>query len=379
MPGRHRLRVGPVQRFTRNLVCPVDIPGRRLLVKYTRDPAEARQEIHGHARLAGHYRVPALHARLRVPGGYVLVYERLPSGTDRGLLLDLLNTTEPTDELYAYMSQLTAAYRDVMLATAQLACPERVVGKLYRDRAAPGGRLDTYYAGADFPVADGLVDIPISRLGDYTLHINGQPHCLDWAATLEQLRADFATAEPVWAALTQGDPTDVNLAHPLAWFDYDTAGLNSIVGELANFLWYICALGGWLVPTYNVPAFTDHPATFDHVPANTPEIHRAEVDHAARTVRIDYTLRLAGPRRSAVTAYWNDLVRPVAERLWPGGSLAELLRPYVAMRILGVYNLGELAPRDRLVLLARLAELLSPAFDPTTYFFCPQEASCPAP
>lgn len=378
MPGRTRLRVGPVRRFTRNLVCPVDIPGRRLLVKYTRDPAEARQEIPGHAHLAGHYRVPALHACLRVPGGYVLVYERLPAGTDRGLLLDLLNTPAPTAELYAYMSQLTAAYRDVILNTAQPARPERVVGKLYRDRAASGGRLDAYYAGADFPVADGVVDVPVSRLGTYTLHVNGRCHHLDWAATLDRLRADFATAEPVWAALTQGDPTDVNLAHPLAWFDYDTAGLNSIAGEFANFLWYTSALGGWLVPTYNVPAFTDHPATFDHIPANTPEIHRAEVDHGARTVCVDYTPRLAGPRRAAVAAYWDQLVHPVAERLWPGDSLADLLRPYVAMRILGVYNLADLAPRDRLILLARLTEAMSPDFDPTTYFG-PQEVSCPAP
>jgi len=378
MPGRTRLRVGPVRRFTRNLVCPVDIPDHRLLVKYTRDPAEARQEIRGHTRLADHYQVPALHARLRVPGGYVLVYERLAAGADRGLLLDLLNAPTPTAELDAYMSQLTAAYRDVILDTAQLARPERVVGKLYRDRAAPGGRLDAYYTGADFPVADGLVDVPVSRLGAYTLHVNGRCHHLDWAATLDRIRADFAAAEPVWAALTQGDPTDVNLAHPLAWFDYDTAGLNSISGEFANFLWYTSALGGWLVPTYNAPAFTDHPATFDHIQANTPEIHRAEVDHAAQAIRIDYTPRLAGARRAAVTAYWDQLVRPVAERLCPGDSLAELLRPYVAMRILGVYNLADLAPRDRLVLLARLAEAMSPDFDPTTYFG-QQEASCPAP
>ncbi|MDX3025953.1 hypothetical protein [Streptomyces acidiscabies] len=378
MPGRTRLRAGPVRRFTRNLVCPLDLLGYRLLLKYTRDPAEARQEIRGHGRLAGRYRVPALRSRLRVPGGYVLVYERLPAGTDRGLLLDLLNTSEPTDELYAYMSQLTAAYRDVILNTAQLARPEHVVGKLYRDRAAPGGRLDAYYAGADFPVADGLVDVPLSRLGAYTLHINGRCHRLDWAATLDRLRADLATTEPVWAALTQGDPTDVNLAHPLAWFDYDTAGLNSIAGEFANFLWYTSALGGWLVPTYNAPALADHPATFVHVPANTPEIHRADVDHGTRTVRVDYTPRLAGPRRAAIAAYRDQLVLPVAERLWPGDSLAELLRPYVAMRILGVYNLADLSPSDRLVLLARLAEAMSPDFDPTTYFG-PQEASCPAP
>lgn len=377
MPRRIRLRIGPVRRFTRNLLCPLDIQDIRLLVKYTRDPVEARQEIRGHTRLTGHYRVPALHAHLRVPGGYLLAYERLPAGTNRGLLLDLLNTGKPTAELHTYLSQLTAAYRDIIFTTVQLADPALIVGKLYGDRAAPGGRLDTYYADTDFPVADGLIDLPVSRLGTYTLHINGVPHRLDYSAVMDRLRAHFGTTEPVWAALTQGDPTDVNLAHPLAWLDYDTAGLNSIAGELANFLWYTSALGGWLVPTYNPAAFADHPATFDHIPANTPAIHRANVDHATRTIRIDYTLRLAASRRTAVTAYWDQLVRPVADRLWPGSNLADLLRPYVAMRILGVYNLASLAPHDRLVLLARLAEAMSPSFNPALYF-CPQESQCPA-
>ncbi|MEU1091387.1 hypothetical protein ACFYPN_18050 [Streptomyces sp. NPDC005576] len=197
-------------------------------------------------------------------------------------------------------------------------------------------------------------------------------------AGFDVINPHFATAEPVWAALTQGDPTDVNLARPLAWFDYDTAGMNSIPGEFANFLWYASALGGWLVPTYNPTAFADHSATFAHVPANTPEIRRAAVDHTTSTIHIDYTPRLSPPRRAAVAAYWNKLVRPVADRLWPGEDLANLLRPYLAMRILGVCNLADLASEDRLVLLARLAEAMNPTFDPTTYF-CPLESPCPAP
>ncbi|GAA1931475.1 hypothetical protein GCM10009716_43260 [Streptomyces sodiiphilus] len=375
--ARSPLRIGPVRRFTHNLLCSIDIFGQPLLLKYTRNPAEAREEIRGHARLARHYRVPALHAHLRVPGGRLLAYERLPGGTDRGLLLDLLNASEPSSDLHAYMDRLTTAYREVILSTAWPTDPANVIRKLYWERAAPGGRLDTYYTGNDFRVADGLVDVPVSRLGSYALNINGRRHHLDWATTLRRLRAHFATAEPVWAALTQGDPTDVNLAHPLAWFDYDTAGMNSIHGEFTNFLWYASALGGWLVPAYNPTAFADHPATFAHAPANTPELRRAFIDRTTSAIHIDYAPRLSTPRQAVVTAYWNQLVRPVADRLWPSADLANLLRPYLVMRILGVYNLADLAPEDRLVLIARLAEAMSPAFNPATYF-CPLESPCPA-
>ncbi|PJN32225.1 hypothetical protein CG747_43585 [Streptomyces sp. CB02959] len=372
----HRVTVGPLRRFTRNLLLPVDCLGQQLLVKYTRSPAEARAEIRGHSHLASHYRVPALRARLRVPGGYLLMYERLPNGPDHGLLLDLLNAHEPSNELRAYLHQLTTTYRNVILTTAARTDPTDVVRKLYWDRAAPGGRLDAYYRGRDFLVAPGIINVPVSQLCTHTLDINGRRHRLDWFATLRRLRDCFAASEPVWAALTQGDPTDVNLAHPLAWLDYDTAGPNSIPGEFANFLWYTSALGGWLVPTYNRAAFTDHRATFDHVAANTPKIQQATLDATGRTIRIDYVPRLCAPRRAAVTAYWQDLVLPVAERLWPSVDLAEPLRPYLAMRILAVYNLAELAAEDRLLLLARLAEALSPSFDPATYF-APLESACP--
>ena len=372
------LRLGPVRRFTRNLLCPVDLPGCRLLVKYTRNPTEARGEIRGHARLARHYRVPALYAHLRVPGGRLLAYERLPGGSDQGLLLDLFNSDQPSSELTVYLGQLTSAYRKTILATARPTKPSDVVRKLYWDRAASGGRIDTYYAGKDFLVADGYIDVPVSRLDNYDLSINGRRQHLGWDSILRWLRARFSTAGPVWAALTQGDPTDVNLAHPLAWFDYDTAGMNSIPGEFANFLWYTSALGGWLVPMYNPTAFADHPSTFEHVPANTPEVRRADVDRRTGTIHIDYVPRLSENRRAAVGAYWTRLVQPVAHHLWPEADLGTLLRPFLAMRILGVYNLADLTPLDRLVLLARLFEVMSPHFDPAT-FFCPPESPCPPP
>jgi hypothetical protein len=379
MTATRRWGLGPVRRATRNVLLPLDIHGRALLIKYTRDRDEARQEIRGHGRLLGHYSVPALHAHLRVPGGYLLAYERLPSGRDRGLLLDLLNTDAPTAELHQYMGELTSAYRNVILESAQEVPPTDVVRKLYWDRAAPGGRLDTYYKGTDFSVAEGIIDLPVTRLAEYVLVVNGLPLSFGWTATLRRLRSHFQQVEPVWTALTQGDPTDVNLAHPLAWLDYDTAGLNSILGEFANFLWYVTALGGWLVPTYNPAAFADHPATFRRVGSNRPRLQQAYVNHSAQTIHINYLARLSAPRRTAAAAYWNHLVQPVAEKLWPGENLGELLRPYLAMRILAVYNLANLAPVDRLLVLARVAEAMSPTFDPATYFFATEEAPCAAP
>ncbi|WP_326597891.1 hypothetical protein [Streptomyces sp. NBC_01803] len=372
-----RWSIGPLRRFTRNLLLPVNAAGSPLLLKYTRHPAEAREEIRGHRQVSANYRVPTLHAHLRVPGGHLVVYERLPAGRDRGLLLDLLNTEQPTPDLTRYLDDLTSHYRHVILSTARLADPTDIIRKLYWDRAAPGGRLDHYYADTDPLLTVGTDHLPLSQLAGYTLHINGDELHLDWTATLTDLKRHFHSNEPVWAAITQGDPTDVNLAHPLAWLDLDTGGLNSIAGEFANYLWYTTALGGWLVPTYNPAAFADHPATLTRLPANTPELHKARIDIGNRVITVSYTLRLSQPRRLAAATYWHRLVQPVAAELWPDTNLADILRPYVAMRILAVYNLDDLAPADRLVLIIRLAEVMSGDFSAESFFLAPEPA-CPA-
>ncbi|MEU8927662.1 hypothetical protein AB0D10_43305 [Kitasatospora sp. NPDC048545] len=376
MTTSRRWSIGPLRRFTRNLLLPATVAGRPIMLKYTRDPSEALAEIRGHHALADQYRLPALLAHQRVPGGRLLLYERLPIGTDSGLLLDLLSIPgQPTGELRAYMTTLTEAYRKAIAATARLLHPREVVRKLYWDRAQPGGRLDDYYLDRDFPFN---APLPVSELTNHTLIVNNRELHLDWHHTLAWIRDQFAADEPVWAALTQGDPTDVNLANPIAWLDYDTAGMNSLLGEFANFLWYTTALGGWLVPTYNPTAFTDHPATLAQLPANRPKLHWAAIDPRTRTIRIDYTTTPSPARQAAATWYWQHLVEPTAADLWPDQDLGHLLRPYLVMRILAVYNLADLGARDRMVVLARLAEAMDPDFNPIDFFHL-EDTLCATP
>ncbi|XKK40076.1 hypothetical protein HFP72_04660 [Nocardiopsis sp. ARC36] len=277
------------------------------------------------------------------------------------------------------MRELTSTYLRVFTETAELSPPSAVVGKLYRDRALPGEQLDHYYADHDLPLTgaaagDGGGGGGGPRFRDLArrgLYVNGSHYQLDWSETLRWLRTAFDS--PVWSVISQGDPTDVNLAVPLAWLDYDTAGRNAIAGEIANFSFYTTVLGGWLVPTLNPESFAQHPATFDRVPANTP---RVSTHLQAGTVHVRFTDRLAPARRRALSHYWERLVRPLTARYFPGHALSDALRPYLAMRIIGVFNLAELTPDQRLYLLAKLALCMAPDFSPSRFFDLP-ESSCP--
>lgn len=370
---RPLLRIGRPLRYTRNRLYPIDSPGRRLIAKCIPDHGEARAEAAGHRILREWYPVPALHRHFRLPGRTVLIYERLPVGPDRGLLLDLLNTPDDGDHaaLDAYMRQLTSTYLRVFTETAELSPPSAVLGKLYLDRAAPGGRLDRYYADHDVPLTDAEDGPRLSDLARTGLYVNGRHYQLDWAATISWLRDAFDT--PVWSAISQGDPTDVNLAVPLAWLDYDTAGRNAIAGEIANFSHYTAVLGGWLVPALNPEAFVQHPATFDRVRANTPSISSHPY---ADTLHIRFSDRLTQARRLALSRYWELLVRPLGARYFPGDTLAEVLRPYLAMRIIGVFDLAQMSLDQRLYLLAKLALCMAPDFSPACFFNL-REPSCP--
>lgn len=69
------LTVGKARHFTYNTVRDVDVLRRPLLIKRMPNHREARAENHGWRTLRGHYPVPRLYARLRLPGSSFLVYQ----------------------------------------------------------------------------------------------------------------------------------------------------------------------------------------------------------------------------------------------------------------------------------------------------------------
>ena len=357
------LTVGKGRRFTRNTVRDVDVLQRPLLIKRMPNHQEARAENYGWRVLREHYPVPRLYARLRLPGSSFLVYERWGNPTGPRTFHDILNDGDPT-AIGAYVDALTTTYRNVMFRTAHLADPRSLVGKLYHDRAAPGGRLDAYYAHQSFEIAG----IPIQELAGYTLVINGRERRIDWDATLSWLSTWAIDPTPQWSAITQGDPTDVNLAAPFALFDYDTAGRNAVCGEFTNFCWYTGFLGGYIVPQANPAAFSASPDTFDSVPLNAPAVQTVTENKAARRLTIHLVWRPTPARQIANRLYWDNLVAPIWKQLTGDEKISDALRPYLALRILGVFNLADLEPLDRLTLFACLAECLAEDFDAESFF-----------
>jgi hypothetical protein len=365
------VRVGHHRRFTANHTWHVDAAGLRLFIKASPSRQEADAERAGHERISRFYTVPRLRGTRSIGNWTVLAYDRWPYlGTDAGLLLDEISRaclTGDTTRLDECLTAVLGRYRDVISRTLRRAPLAATVGKLYRDRAAPGGRLDRYYhSDRPWPLPHGTSIRP-SDLAALTLAVNGREHCVDFPTMMTWLRSRLAASGPVWAAVTQGDPTDFNLGWSPAggpvWFDYDTGGLNALPGEFACFLLYQRLHGAWLTPRYNRSAFRDHPSALAAASLARPQL---ETRHCGGLLRIDYR-HAPGPGRShAIRRYLTEIVQPAADHLGIR-ELMDWLRPYLVMRILGVYSLADLHADDVALSLSLLAEALDPATTLTVF------------
>jgi hypothetical protein len=359
------LRITNHRRFTANHTWHVDWAGHALFVKADPNHDEARAECAGHARIRQFYRVPVLRGARRLARWTVLAYDRWPHlGHDHGLLLDEITHADLTGDMVRLDTCLNAVFRHyqhVIGSTLRPTTNGETISKLYGDRAAPDGRLDQYYRPyAPWPITNGTRRVRPQDLADVRLVVNGREHAVDFAELMTRLRVHFARHSPVWAAITQGDPTDINIGWSPAggpvWFDYDTGGLNALPGEFACFLLYQRFHGAWLTPHYNPAAFDDHPSALAPATLAEPVV---QVEHTRSLLAIDYRHAPSRARRHVLRRYLDEIIRPIARHLGIDDLMA-WMRPYLVMRLLAVYHLADLEPRDTALSLALLAQALDP-------------------
>ncbi|EHK86491.1 hypothetical protein SZMC14600_14675 [Saccharomonospora azurea SZMC 14600] len=360
------LRITNHRRFTANHTWHVDWAGHALFVKANPHHDEARAERAGHARLRSLYPVPTLRTSRRFARWTVLVYDRWPHlGHDSGLLLDEITHADlarDTRRLDTCLAAVFSHYQQVIARTLRHTINGETISKLYGDRAAADGRLDRYYQpNAPWQITSGTWRVRPSELAELRLVVNGREHTVNFADLMIRLRVHFARHSPVWAAVTQGDPTDLNIGWSPAggpvWFDYDTGGLNALPGEFACFLLYQRLHGAWLTPHYNHAAFRDHPSALVAPSLAEPVVH---VEHTKSSLAIHYRHTPSLARRHVMRRYLDEIIRPIAHRLGIDNLMA-WLRPYLVMRLLAVYHLAGLEPRDTALSLALLAQALDPA------------------
>lgn len=243
--------------------------------------------------------------------------------------------------------------------TGAIAALEQCVPALYTHRRRSGGRLDTWYTPTT-PVQIGQTVVPLRDFQRIRLEINGDSCRLDWAAMVGAVRKKLSPASRWLTAMTQGDPTEPNIAYPLLWLDFEHAGRNTIAGELANLLWYLLGMGGWLVPRYQ-PEVYARTLRRPLPPVITPQLAGLAILGESNTIRLTIDWQLGPARTAAIRTLLAAIEHHLAPALEVTASgLLDLLRPFLVMRILTVLPLTKLHSDDALLCLAKLAQLQNP-------------------
>ncbi|MEE1806715.1 hypothetical protein [Streptomyces sp. BE133] len=329
--------------------------------------ARANAEEFGWLQVAGRLQVPALLERTRHDAHTdVITYENVfASGRCRLLLGDLIAladhghapTSDVADLIDAVCDDLITAAAATGRTTALSAC----VPALYADRIRPGGRVDDWYLNQNLTVTDTHTGerIPLHALTGYTATVNGTPLQLDVPAAINTARTALHFDSQWTSAITQGDPTEPNIAVSAVgacWLDFEHAGRNTLAGEIANLLWYLLALGGWLVPTYQHDVYT-RTMTLHLPPTVTPTIERAELSTRHRQLHLHYTWPTGPGRQTALTRLLARITTDLGDAAdLPSGRQLHALGPFLTLRILGVIPPRLLTPTDLLLLLAKLAQ-----------------------
>jgi hypothetical protein len=233
---------------------------------------------------------------------------------------------------------------------------------LYLDRIRPGGRIDTWYLSGQLAVPAPRTDqpIPLHALTGHIFVVNGVPMRLDLPAIIWEAREALCSARTWITALTQGDPTEPNIADPLCWLDFQYAGRNTLAGEIAVLLWYLLGMGGWLVPTYQPDVYA-RTLPLHLPPVTTPHLEHVNHDERHRRLEVRYTWAVGAGRQAAI----DRLLKRVRADLAPAAGLdpdrfLAQLGHFLALRILGVIPPGRLTGHDLLLLLAKLTETQQP-------------------
>lgn len=304
----------------------------------------ARAEVRGWRSICDHLPVAALLGSITHPcDEHTLIYDDVfADGRCTHLLADLILDADHDPHRAPAVAELIDAVCDgwvqAVTVTGRLAPVGTCQPGLYATRLAPGGRLDAWYGHMTPLVVDD---------GARVLK-------LDVPTLIARLREDLAADTRCATLTSQGDPTEPNIASALCWLDYEHAGRNALAGEAAVLLWYLLAMGGWLVPRYK-PLTYARTLRGGRSGPMPPAVTHARVQ--GDLVEVTARLRAGAGRRAAIAALVARLHGDVGVLLGRPGNPMSALAPWLAVRILGVLPLTAMTDQDIAVCLLKLAEL----------------------
>lgn len=339
------------KKHNKNRTLRLKLGDRNYFVKFCFYKDEFRNEIIGYNKIKNIYKLP----RRFYYAKFIIIYEYWGSTLkNHGLFCDLISNGDEK-EVSTFMNIMTTILLDNFNATAKEVYSNSTVPKLYQDRCKNGDRLDLYYSkNSNLKIFSKAY---ISS--NINININNKKILISLDKIVSDLKSYFSNNFKTISVISQGDPTELNIGNPFTFFDYDTAGRNDIWGEFSNFLWSTFFLSAYIVPLYNPLAYKKHESSL--IIKDNLSVQYKELDNFV----VSYSLNKN--RQQIIGMYIKNVVLPFCQKN-NIASIEQKIRPYLLMRIIGVYNIFELDDKIVLFLLLKLSQCLGEKFSIHTFF-----------
>lgn len=282
-----------------------------------------QQEVEGSRFIARYYPTPNI--RFVFPSEGIVVFENeITVSLNQGLLLDVL-----IDEQEVGTSEIAGIiniYKKIFSETCAL---DRGSASdiFFRDRMKT--RIPAYYS-------------EVFLKDEHRFTLNGREVCISLYEVISRLEKFFSCRSDYWCVAAQCDPGDLNIGLKPTLFDCTGGGMIPLMAEFAVLFWYQIAQGNYFSPKYHREAFFEHERVFEQIDT-IDFFENSYLTHRSKRKRIEF-----------LSLYTKTVIDPIVTRnkytRWHEDFFC-----FLAMRILGIFNISKMERKDLLLSLGYLS------------------------
>lgn len=285
------------------------------------------KELKGYKKLKNSYIVPKLIYSCKNKEKGILLYEYNNNVKEnKGLLVDYFAKIKELDQTYF---DLLSFYKDIFMKTLKIKKNDNI-NVLFKDRIK--NRIDVFYTKDFFEEIEAYKKISLNGI-DINLNIE---------EIISEIKKFYKKNKNTYCVLSQCDPNDLNICEDGMIFDFLCGGYNPIMAEFATFIWYNIAQAEYLSLKYNKKSFEKHNLIYK-------KINKIIVDN-----NNNLNFKIRAIRKDAIKLYTNEVIKNIIDEAKFKDWYYEF-KNYIALKILGVFNLRNMSKEDMLLSLAYLS------------------------
>lgn len=291
------------------------------------------KEILGYSMLNKKYPIPIINEIFFTKNIGIIIFEYEHTvGLNKGLLFDFINKFKDLDDDIVIKNILDLYKKNFKNRLLRSKFPN---DKFFRNRAV--NLIPKWY----------IEKKEITNLLHFDVCLNGT-HMSSTIDIIKKCTEHFNNEFKLTSVLSQGDPTEMNIGIKPIFFDFETAGYNSIVGEIAILFWSLYIAGDYFYIKYHPEAYKMHKKEDIEDWKSGNNFLDFQIDKFEKVIDIRLNYKPSLIRKEIIGKYMDIF----EEDLWSEINLH--LPYYIVLRVIGSLNITKMSEFDQILCIAFL-------------------------